>query len=895
MIGVHGSDTLCHYFHCGRTSWVVFYKAVSFHYSVENSSATYYIENTVGYRPVNLSRMATQGSNVTLDVPDTRSEVRPAVPARVSLPPGPEHWVPAPVNPYYGYPSPPNVATYDHSFPALGESRPHVNIPAPYHPTRVAQANNFEDQLRGMILNNDSNRQPSPSLPGGLTQVQRTQKSGQMNGNASQLFNGSEVRLAPHLRGLRSPQVSLAKPHPNNSSEFFRYVNHQPGERPPPQKKQLYNPMANGLRPYRPDHHQTPHSTVSAAAQIGYLDLAACQILPKVQMSLEEHDEKEDLRIVLEQVCRKAVFEYETVKNADHLEAKTIELKCFGSMSTTFATKSSDMDLVLVSPLSEPDISSPESEIPRLVEKALLDSGYGARLLTKTRVPIIRFCQNPTTELKDLLLKERAKFEVEQETVQPVSKRSAKKAKRAKENKPDPTLPQNRPAGSSSPTTDANGLSSESPVNGEKPAVQIETSKGNGPSSSQNLKPETAKDPVSQEPKSPIPLAVERTDPSLAGKSDEERARLYRLAIQEGWYEPAERKVIIDYMQTVNDKKATEEEKARIRDSLGDLPNVIGRYRPPPEAHPLEFPKNGVGIQCDINFSNHLALHNSQLLKCYSLCDPRVRQMVLFVKAWSKKRKVNNPYHGTLSSYGYVLMVLHYLVNVARPPVIPNLQQVPLAFEDELSSKMVECDGHNVRFLRNEVAIQMLIQQKAITHNTETVGSLLHGFFYYFAQQGYRSPAGGFAWSLDVLSLRTIGGLIPKKVKGWTGAKTETVELNGSGPQQTKDIRQRYLFAIEDPFEIEHNIARTVVHNGIVAIRDEFRRAQRLIEHAGVMPGNRIENLLAEAEDKEHLQYRAFGPRLRPRGSPENKGVGVTKVGETKQVGVVSTHGVQVT
>ena len=115
-------------------------------------------------------------------------------------------------------------------------------------------------------------------------------------------------------------------------------------------------------------------------------------------------------------------------------------------------------------------------------------------------------------------------------------------------------------------------------------------------------------------------------------------------------------------------------------------------------------------------------------------------------------------------------------------------------------------------------------------------------------------------WTQDTLSLRTIGGIIPKQAKGWTGAKTEVVDLSGPGPQ-TKEIRQRYLFAIEDPFEIDHNIARTVVHNGIVAIRDEFRRAHTLIRNAGINPGKGPEDLLAEADEKEHLQYRPFGPR----------------------------------
>ncbi|KAL8746689.1 MAG: hypothetical protein Q9184_007713, partial [Pyrenodesmia sp. 2 TL-2023] len=92
--------------------------------------------------------------------------------------------------------------------------------------------------------------------------------------------------------------------------------------------------------------------------------------------------------------------------------------------------------------------------------------------------------------------------------------------------------------------------------------------------------------------------------------------------------------------------------------------------------------------------------------------------------------------------------------------------------------------------------------------------------------------------------------------------------------QKGQEVRQRYLFAIEDPFEINHNIARTVVHNGIVAIRDEFRRANRLIHQAG--NGQIQEDLFAEGESKNDLNYRHFGPRPRPPPS-QPAGQGPTK------------------
>jgi len=286
----------------------------------------------------------------------------------------------------------------------------------------------------------------------------------------------------------------------------------------------------------------------------------------------------------------------------------------------------------------------------------------------------------------------------------------------------------------------------------------------------------------------------------------------------------------------------------------------------------LEFPTTDIGIQCDINFSAHLALHNTLLLRCYSHSDPRVKPMVLFVKNWAKIRGINTPYRGTLSSYGYVLMVLHYLVNVAQPFVCPNLQMIQRDPPPTLSLAEIEAQtsyqGRDVRFWRNEAAISDLASRGHLNHNKDSIGTLLRGFFEYFAQSGQMTmvQGRGFDWGRDVLSLRSQYGRLSKQEKGWVGAKTvyETTKMavppNSSaatphdnhntsnhsllegeeaklGKQKTveevKEIRHRYLFAIEDPFELEHNVARTVTHDGIVQIRDEFRRAWRIISNVG--------------------------------------------------------------
>lgn len=523
--------------------------------------------------------------------------------------------------------------------------------------------------------------------------------------------------------------------------------------------------------------------------------------ISKAEMSLEELDEKETFRLALQQVCRDAVTQHEFERDTN-FNAASVSLKCFGSLSTGFAIHSSDMDLALVSPNSKPDMSSTESQIPRLLEKALLDAGYGARLLTKTRVPIIKLCEKPTTKLRTALLAERSKWEEKRD-----------EPPEAQQDHTQDNLTENQSSNTGHDQLEKSVL--------ESPAVV---------------------------------------------RSDKELVILFKLAIDEGWYNAIERRTLAKFFRAVEKQKPIGDDPVlnSARAAIQPMTEVLKRYRPPPETH-LDFPKEGVGIQCDINFQNPLALHNTRLLRCYSLCDPRVRLIVIFVKAWAKKRRINSPYHGTLSSYGYVLMVLHYLANIVDPPIIPNLQQCGRAYRDQSPENSIPVDGYNVRFWRSETEIRDRARRKLMTKNFEdNIGIIICGFFHYFAHQNPYSPAGGFCWTNDVLSLRTRGGLLRKKDKGWTGAKCVVTEPIAPGQEQ-REIRHRYLLAIEDPFETEHNIARTVIHNGIVNIRDEFRRAVAIIQSVG--SGNEVEDLFAEAKETPR---RAFGPLPRKDDASSN-------------------------
>ena len=112
-------------------------------------------------------------------------------------------------------------------------------------------------------------------------------------------------------------------------------------------------------------------------------------------------------------------------------------------------------------------------------------------------------------------------------------------------------------------------------------------------------------------------------------------------------------------------------------------------------------------------------------------------------------------------SYGYVLMVLHYLINTVEPPVLPNLQLYPIPAEtpkDEITTE----EGHNVWYHKDATEIKRRVADGTMTTNTMSLSLLLLGFFEFYA---YR-----FDWVKDIISIRTKGGLISKVDKGWTSA-----------------------------------------------------------------------------------------------------------------------------
>lgn len=533
------------------------------------------------------------------------------------------------------------------------------------------------------------------------------------------------------------------------------------------------------------------------SAQCKYLDEMAAVVLPEVEISPEEIAEKQAFRQSLEDLCNEAMAA--TFKESN----VALYLKPYGSLASGLALKGADMDLAITVTGKLP--SAALKLLPRLLEWAILFGGHGARVIDKTRVPIIKVCEAPHAELYDALLGEREKWEKEQD--------EEILARGEWMGIPEVDI------GSGTRTNDSTA----------------QASAGSSTSPDQ-LALSYLHDFVTQE----------RTDSDNVVLYNETFQRITRPLLQAGsldlstacgWYidglppstQAAVRKSKKFNVETpppnglevLLNLAMSHSALLGLRATAGTLPK-----EPQPrerKRHALDFPSTGAGILCDINFSNELALHNTCLLYCYTLCDPRVRPMILLVKTWAKRRKINSPYDGTLSSYGYVLMVLHFLMNVVRPAILPNLQQHHYATHP---GQHIFVQNWDVAFCDDEGYIRASAASGKLTENKDSLGVLLRNFFLYYAHSGHTSVAGGFNWTHTVLALRMTGGVLSKEWKGWTAARVTTTEDN-------VEVKQRYLFAIEDPFELDHNVARTVTHNGVVAIRNEFRRAWRILAAVG--------------------------------------------------------------
>jgi len=266
----------------------------------------------------------------------------------------------------------------------------------------------------------------------------------------------------------------------------------------------------------------------------------------------------------------------------------------------------------------------------------------------------------------------------------------------------------------------------------------------------------------------------------------------------------------------------------RIGECLGEHGYEIVQIRDTARIPIVHFTDVASGVECDIAYFNPLALRNTQLLRNYSELDPRVRPLGFLVKRWAKARGINNPGGGTLSSYGWVLLLLHFLQS-RRPAVLPNLQAIGRASSQPQSAAEAEayrqqqrqctvphpidgtpCDTY---FFTPSDPNQMSQLQEQCRAAQQPMVVLLLEFFRYYCWE--------FDFRHHVLSVN-IPRVRPALGPNGTPLPEPAARVEKMHHMEAYCWKMNDRLCIEDPFEPWYDIAHVVKPNKMVIMRKEF-------------------------------------------------------------------------
>ena len=204
------------------------------------------------------------------------------------------------------------------------------------------------------------------------------------------------------------------------------------------------------------------------------------------------------------------------------------------------------------------------------------------------------------------------------------------------------------------------------------------------------------------------------------------------------------------------------------------------------------------GIPLDISVNNTLALHNTQLLKTYSMQDARVSQAILAIKYWAMCRDVSDAPAGTLSSYSWSLMSIQSM-QMTTPPLVANVQS-----GKKRNIQNVEGDEYDVTIHPNP---KNLLKQQ----NQQTLGEIIVHFFEIFAN---------WDWANDICSIRN-GAPLSRDEKNWIEHDPTAIDIIIN--DESKRVGKHSL-PIEDPFDLKRDLSTVLRAEGVMDIHEEILR-----------------------------------------------------------------------
>ncbi|CAM1506097.1 Fc.00g057380.m01.CDS01 [Cosmosporella sp. VM-42] len=198
-----------------------------------------------------------------------------------------------------------------------------------------------------------------------------------------------------------------------------------------------------------------------------------------------------------------------------------------------------------------------------------------------------------------------------------------------------------------------------------------------------------------------------------------------------------------------------------------------------------------LSLACDMNVNNTLALENTRMVRTYVESDPRIRQLAMIIKHWTRRRIVNDAaFGGTLSSYTWICLIIAFL-QLRSPPVLPSLHQMP--------HKLPKPDGTVSDFADDLKKVSGFGNR-----NKSSVAELLFQFFRFYAHE--------FDYDKHALSVR-LGKLVTKQEKKWNYGMNNQL-------------------CVEEPFNNNRNLGNTADEYSFRGLHLELRRAFDLVSES---------------------------------------------------------------
>ncbi|DAZ95101.1 TPA: hypothetical protein N0F65_001703 [Lagenidium giganteum] len=258
------------------------------------------------------------------------------------------------------------------------------------------------------------------------------------------------------------------------------------------------------------------------------------------------------------------------------------------------------------------------------------------------------------------------------------------------------------------------------------------------------------------------------------------------------------------------------------------------------------------GIECDLCVENMLAQRNTSFLRAYANADPRVRPLAYVIKQFVKRRRMNCAAEGTLSSYGYLLMLIHFLQR-QEPPILPVLQVLGPDWQGDrkcnCTASAVWCRAKSptcqLTERQDEMGLPSVISRgpEGENNNAGDGTNLYETYFYDPFAHADAADRLGLLEAFGRQNGISIGELLLRFLEYFgllfdSSNEVVTVRmgrmLSKEEKKETSKWRMHTRLSIEDPFEVSYDVAHVLKGSRDKYIRQQFARAYSLLASAAL-------------------------------------------------------------